>query len=140
MEIVLPLCSTEVDVGHGETDVRCPFTTFKTLIGKSLKHECVADTLRPFVDSLGSKDHKISDASGINRPATTAIAHDAATAASFSLVMWVLFSALIVAFITMLGRHFLHQQRVRTDAHRLQKEYETLERSGSPHKQPREMA
>ncbi|KAF4133793.1 Histidine phosphatase superfamily (branch 2) [Phytophthora infestans] len=52
VQVIIPSCSEEVDVGDGVTDVRCPFSAFKKLIGKTLKHVCVADTLRPFVDSL----------------------------------------------------------------------------------------
>lgn len=55
MQVIIPSCSEEVEIGSGKTDVRCAFSTFKQLIGKTLKHECVADTLRPFVDSLGTE-------------------------------------------------------------------------------------
>ncbi|KAF1794243.1 Histidine phosphatase superfamily [Phytophthora cactorum] len=38
VQVTIPSCSEEIDVGDGATDVRCPFSTFKKLIGKTLKH------------------------------------------------------------------------------------------------------
>ncbi|CAH0475845.1 unnamed protein product [Peronospora belbahrii] len=52
VQVIIPSCSEEMDIGDGKIDVRCPFSKFKQLIGKTLKHACVADTLQPFIESL----------------------------------------------------------------------------------------
>lgn len=95
MPVTIPLCSEDVVLANGEIDVRCPFSTFKKLIGKTLKHECVADTLQPFVDSLLYKA-ATSDGSNDSR-------YDRVV--SFSSLMYVIFGVLVLAFIALVVRH-----------------------------------
>jgi hypothetical protein len=113
VQVIIPSCSEEVDVGDGTTDVRCPFSTFKKLIGKTLKHVCVADTLRPFVESLthGEKLDK-------NSTLTTTVMETTASkqlphAAAFETLLWALFGTLILCFIVMLIRHAVKRRTER---------------------------
>ncbi|GMF09700.1 unnamed protein product [Phytophthora lilii] len=123
VQVIIPSCSEEVEIGGGVTDVRCPFSTFKKLIGKTLKHVCVADTLRPFVDSLS---HRYSSKS--NFTLTTTITTDLVRAddvaavdtstqlqavPAFETLLWTLFGVLILCFITLLIRHAVKRRMER---------------------------
>ncbi|KAI9989668.1 hypothetical protein PInf_019953 [Phytophthora infestans] len=121
VQVIIPSCSEEVNVGDGVTDVRCPFLTFKKLIGKTLKHVCVADTLRPFVDSLTQKkmtnnftftstvtmdqtgDVEVSDVD-ISSPSPK-------TAAALEASLWTMFGALILCFIVLLIHHAVKRRQ-----------------------------
>ncbi|ETN13506.1 hypothetical protein PPTG_08309 [Phytophthora nicotianae INRA-310] len=119
VQVIIPSCSEEIDIGDGATDVRCPFSTFKKLIGKTLKHVCVADTLRPFVDSLIHE--KITNHSTL----TTAIKVDQVrsigigsadtgkslpkTTAVFEALLWTVFGVLILCFMVLLVRHIFNR-------------------------------
>lgn len=98
--LVIPLCSEEVVDLRGDSELRCPFSKFKSLIGRTLKHECVADTLRPYVDSLTSE-------LSIGKP-NTGFDDDAT---SLRTVMWLSAAALGLAFVGFAGRHY-HRSRV----------------------------
>ncbi|RLN02239.1 hypothetical protein BBJ28_00000229 [Nothophytophthora sp. Chile5] len=107
----------EVDIGDGEKDVRCAFTTFKKLMGKTLKHECVADTLRPFVDSLVcDKNTKggPSATSTILTRAESSIETDSSSqtrpAASLETFLWIVFSALILCFVALMIHHVIKRR------------------------------
>lgn len=91
MPIVIPLCSEEITLADGSTDVRCAFPTFKKLIGKSLKHECVADTLRPFVNSLVNSN-----------------GGDHAHSRILSLLLWGLAGVLSLVTLGLLLRYIIH--------------------------------
>ncbi|RLN26176.1 hypothetical protein BBI17_001272 [Phytophthora kernoviae] len=120
VQVIIPSCSEEVDIGNGLKDVRCPFKTFKTLISKTLKHVCVADTLRPFVDSLSHiKESSIKTA----RTTTTELAHAADTSKTnnskqhavefFETLLWALFGVLMLCFITLVIRHAVKRRMER---------------------------
>ncbi|TMW56571.1 hypothetical protein Poli38472_006581 [Pythium oligandrum] len=95
--VMIPLCSDDVILPNGTIEVRCPFKTFKSLIGRTLKKECVADTLRPFVKSLSDNGSDPSDNSG-------GVIH-------LSTLLWVVFGVLIASFLVIVGRHFLIRRR-----------------------------
>lgn len=92
--IVIPLCSEEITLADGSTDVRCAFPTFKKLIGKSLKHECVADTLRPFVNSLSKADNGGGDGHAHSR--------------ILSLLLWGVAGVLSLVTLGLLLRYIIH--------------------------------
>ncbi|KAE8892769.1 hypothetical protein PF007_g3779 [Phytophthora fragariae] len=113
VQVIIPSCSEEVKLGDGATDVRCPFSTFKKLIGKTLKHVCVADTMRPFVDSLTHDQNTAhnstlatSTAMDLGRAVDIAATNQQPhSIAAFETLLWALFGALILCFITLLIRH-----------------------------------
>lgn len=109
VQVTIPSCSEEVHIGNGATEVRCPFSTFKKLIGKTLKHVCVAETLRPFVDSL-TDAKKLVDKSSSIRVIPMDQVHDAEVStvesvAAFETLLWTVFGILILCFIVLLVRH-----------------------------------
>jgi hypothetical protein len=123
VQVIIPSCSEEVDVGDGTTDVRCPFSTFKKLIGKTLKHVCVADTLRPFVESL-THGEKLDKNSTLTTTVTMDLARDVEVmetnaskqlphAAAFETLLWALFGTPILCFIVMLIRHAVKRRTER---------------------------
>ncbi|KAG6597882.1 uncharacterized protein IUM83_07692 [Phytophthora cinnamomi] len=116
VQVIIPSCSEEFSLGDGATDVRCPFSTFKKLIGKVLKHDCVADTLRPFVDSLTHEQNSKSNPTRtrvigmhLARTVDAAVANTTSSqphaVAAFETLLWTLFGVLIICFITLLIRH-----------------------------------
>ncbi|KAL4144612.1 hypothetical protein PRNP1_013741 [Phytophthora ramorum] len=117
VQVVIPSCSEEVDIGDGATDVRCPFSTFKKLIGKTLKHVCVADTLRPFVDGL-SRQETFSENSTLTATIAMDLARgaDISTADSFqqprtaATLPWTLFGCMILCFVVLLIRHAIKRR------------------------------
>uniref|UniRef100_K3WGU2 Histidine acid phosphatase n=1 Tax=Globisporangium ultimum (strain ATCC 200006 / CBS 805.95 / DAOM BR144) TaxID=431595 RepID=K3WGU2_GLOUD len=112
VSVIIPSCSKDVVLPNGEIDVRCPFSTFKKLIGKTLKHECVADTLQPFVDSLLYSAAKSDDAKESRYDQVV----------SFSGLMYTIFGVLVFAFFALVIRH-----RRRMNSRATQKrEYGTL--------------
>ncbi|KAI9916103.1 hypothetical protein PsorP6_008190 [Peronosclerospora sorghi] len=113
VQVTIPSCSEEIDIGNGSIDVRCPFSKFKKLIGQTLKHVCVADTLRPFVESLTYASHdsnptvtstltqmrdvKIENSDDLNQSPKAVV--------TFETLEWTMFGILISFFIALLIRH-----------------------------------
>ncbi|DBA04020.1 TPA: hypothetical protein N0F65_009367 [Lagenidium giganteum] len=113
--LVIPMCSEEVEIGNNKTEVRCPFKTFKNLMGRSLKHECVADTLRPFIDSLNTV------APTNPAPATST---QTQSAGPLTTLLWVAFVFVMCIFVAFLVRHYCRSRR--HAKHMQKKEYGTL--------------
>lgn len=118
--VTIPGCSEDVVLSSGKVVVRCSFLTFKKLIGKALKHECVADTLQPFVDALlvRAAHEDAGDAA-----ATTTTTTDALLA--LPILVWVVFSVFVVAFVALAVRHAVLKRRARSSAAQ-KREYGTL--------------
>ncbi|KAF1334664.1 hypothetical protein FI667_g1595, partial [Globisporangium splendens] len=110
--VIIPSCSEDVVLPNGEIDVRCPFSTFKKLIGKTLKHECVADTLQPFVDSLLYSAAKSDDAKESRYDQIV----------SFSGLMYMIFGVLVLAFFALV----IHHRRRMSSRAAQKREYGTL--------------
>ncbi|KAL3671529.1 hypothetical protein V7S43_003449 [Phytophthora oleae] len=120
VQVTIPSCLEEVDAGNGATDVRCPFSTFKKLIGKTLKHVCVAETLRPFVDSLTHAKKLVnSSSSTITIPmdkvqdVEVSTAESPKTVAGFETLLWTVFGILIFCFVVVLIRHTVKRRMER---------------------------
>lgn len=111
--VIIPFCSEDVVLPNGEIDVRCSFAAFKKLIGKTLKHECVADTLQPFVDSLLYRAAQ-ADTAGSKYDALL----------SFSSLMWTVFGVLVFAFLALVIRHAIRRRMSSRSAQK--REYGTL--------------
>jgi hypothetical protein len=58
VEVMIPYCSEEK---KNTSEIRCSFQKFQKLVGKILKHECVAGTLQPFVNSLIALNNQKED-------------------------------------------------------------------------------
>lgn len=110
MPVIIPGCSEDVALPNGELDVRCSFLTFKKLIGKTLKHECVADTLKPFVDSLLYRDVVASKSDHLQTLSTLA---------------WVVFGVLVLVFLALSVRHAVLRRRASSQSTQ-KREYGTL--------------
>ncbi|UIZ22736.1 hypothetical protein KXD40_003801 [Peronospora effusa] len=124
VQVIIPSCSEEIDIGDGTIDVRCPFSKFKKLIGKTLKHVCVADTLKPFVESLTSEkkldknhaltttitmnrvlDVEISDSDSFDQPSKEAVA--------FEMLPWTVLSLFALCFVLFSIRHAVKRRMER---------------------------
>lgn len=112
--MIIPFCSEDVVLPDGSTDVRCSFATFKKLIGKTLKHECVADTLQPFVDSLLYRAAQEAGTAGGKYGALL----------SFSSLMWTVFGVLMFTFLALVARHTIRRRMSSASAQK--REYGTL--------------
>ncbi|KAJ0399489.1 hypothetical protein P43SY_003366 [Pythium insidiosum] len=99
--VIIPECSRDVRLSDGSIDVRCSFADFKALMSRSLKHECVADTLRPFIDSIDGRSGGGSSS-------------DSAHALHLPVFLWVAFVALVAVFVGIVIRHFVGERRRRT--------------------------
>lgn len=117
--MIIPFCSEDVVLPSGAIDVRCSFATFKKLIGKTLKHECVADTLQPFVDSLLYRAAQEADTAGSKYDALL----------SFSSLMWTVFGMLVFAFLALVIRHTIRRRMSSSAAQK--REYGTLPQMSS---------
>ncbi|TYZ63886.1 hypothetical protein PybrP1_006249 [[Pythium] brassicae (nom. inval.)] len=113
--VTIPGCSEDVVLPSGAVDVRCSFLTFKKLLGKSLKHECVAPTLQPFVDSLLLRAAQDAGAATSERDALLAL----------PVLVWVVFGALVLAFVALALRHAVLKRRARASSTQ-KREYGTL--------------
>ncbi|KAK1945000.1 Periplasmic AppA protein [Phytophthora citrophthora] len=120
VQVTIPSCSEEVDIGNGATDVRCPFSTFKKLIGRTLKHGCVAETLRPFVDSLARTKKLVSSSSSTMnilmdqvQDVEASTVESPKAVAAFETVLWAVFGILILCFIVLLIRHAVKRRMER---------------------------
>jgi hypothetical protein len=111
--VIIPFCSEDVVLPNGSIDVRCSFSTFKKLIGKTLKHECVADTLQPFVDSLL---YQAAQADTANSKYDELL--------SLSNLMWMIFGVLMFAFLALVARHTIRRRMNSSAAQK--REYGTL--------------
>jgi hypothetical protein len=109
--VTIPFCSEDELQADGSTLTVCPLEKFKTLIGETLKHECVADSLRPFVDSLNG------NGSGGDKPS--------AAGTALHVLLWMLFAVLIVVFFAVVARHLLERSRSR-NGNASKQEYGTL--------------
>ena len=113
-----------MDNGDGTIDVRCPFSKFKKLLGKTLKHVCVADTLKPFVDAL-SNEKKLEK----NHAQTTTIAMDrvpdvelsnsdsfdqpSKDAVAFEMLPWTVLGLFALCFVVLSIRHVVKRRMER---------------------------
>ncbi|CAI5740205.1 unnamed protein product [Hyaloperonospora brassicae] len=110
VQVTIPSCSEEMDIGDGTTDIRCPFSTFKKLIGKTLKHACVADTLRPFVESLVDNERLDRESAkdrvrGVNTSDFGSLDDSPEAAAVLDTLVWAVSSCLVFFFVVLLQRH-----------------------------------
>ena len=120
VQVTIPSCSEEIDAGDGTTDIRCPFSSFKKLIGKTLKHACVADTLRPFVESL-IVDEETMDKEpaairiwGVETSGSDRLNQSSEVAAVHETLLWAVSSCLILLFMVLSIRHTVrHRLRLR---------------------------
>ncbi|KAG7393890.1 hypothetical protein PHYPSEUDO_000067 [Phytophthora pseudosyringae] len=124
VQVIIPSCSEEIDIGDGATDVRCPFSTFKKLIGKTLKHVCVADTLRPFVDSLTCEKKlannttlrptvTVDQVRGVETSNDDSSKHPPKSVAAFETLLWAMFGLLILCFVVLLVCHAIKRRMER---------------------------
>ncbi|GLD99368.1 hypothetical protein PINS_up008087 [Pythium insidiosum] len=66
-------------------------------MSRSLKHECVADTLRPFIDSIDGRSST-----------------DAGQSLHLPIFLWIAFVALVVLFVGIVIRHFVGERHRRS--------------------------
>uniref|UniRef100_A0AAV1SZD6 Acid phosphatase n=1 Tax=Peronospora matthiolae TaxID=2874970 RepID=A0AAV1SZD6_9STRA len=110
VQVTIPSCSKEIDAGDGTTDIRCPFSTFKKLIGKTLNHACVADTLRPFVESLIDEETMDKESAanriwGVETSGSGRLNNSSEVAAVHETLLWAVSSCLVLLFVVLMIRH-----------------------------------